>query len=83
MKVEDKLKADLNSPDPLVLISTYATKKNRNRINIYTFVFIEQKILPNTAQFPKNRNSLKIFRSWIKMECEYDFSEIFYSGIRI
>ena len=55
--VEDKLKANLNSAGPLVLISAYATKKNQNRIDIYTFVSIEQKILPNTAQFPKNRNS--------------------------
>jgi len=56
--VGDKLKADLNSAGPLVLISTYATKKNIiKKIYIYTFEFIEQKILPNPAKFPKKQNS--------------------------
>ena len=56
VSVGDKLKADLNSAGPLVLISTYATKKTKLK-KIYTLLYLLSKNPPKSCKISQKRNS--------------------------
>ena len=69
MSVGDKLKADLNSAGPLVLISTYATKKNLiKKIYIYTLLNLLNKkssqILQNSQKIGIAKNTFGVGEKW-------------------
>ena len=71
MCVGDKLKADLNSAGPLVLISTYATKKNlikKKSIYIYTLLNLLNKkssqILQSSQKIGIAKNTFGVGEKW-------------------
>ena len=69
MCVGDKLKADLNSAGPLVLISTYATKKNLiKKIYIYTLLNLLNKkssqILQSSQKIGIAKNTFGVGEKW-------------------
>ena len=69
MCVGDKLKADLNSAGPLVLISTYATKKKLiKKIYIYTLLNLLNKkssqILQSSQKIGIAKNTFGVGEKW-------------------